>query len=297
MRQSFHAHIVAVLLLSALCSGAEADDDAREAPSPPMSVMMSVEQTGAAGIIGTNSAGSSTEFAIAAKWLVFVFDADYRDMSWSRRSLVAPAGWSGTTEWGSLTRIAPGVQYYQSIGRRWAVWGKFAGIAGFEDNPSRRSVTWSPQLVVIRTLKDGTLLYCGAGSLYHRASKTLFPIIGVAWNTDARTGLSAVAAFPEAYARYRFSERLALRADYEWDTRVFGLAANNPTVRDGYLRIRDHFPALNVEFTPARKATFAAGVRWLGGRDVTIYDRDARTVAEHDVEAAWAFSLSVLLGS
>ncbi|HRS95179.1 MAG TPA: hypothetical protein P5179_07905, partial [Candidatus Latescibacteria bacterium] len=58
-------------------------------------------------------------------------------------------------------------------------------------------------------------------------------------------------AFPEAYARYRFNERVALRADYEWDTRVFGLAANDPTVQDGYLRIRDHYPALNVEYTPA----------------------------------------------
>ncbi|HPC44844.1 MAG TPA: hypothetical protein PLJ50_06850 [Candidatus Latescibacteria bacterium] len=40
-----------------------------------------------------------------------------------------------------------------------------------------------------------------------------------------------------------------------------------------------------------------AGVRWLGGRDVTLYDRDARMVSAHDVEAAWAFSLSLLLGS
>lgn len=104
--------ILAALLPPALCVAAEQSDS--ETPSPPMSVMVSVERTGAAGILGTNSAGSSTEFAIAAKWLVLVFDADYRDMGWSRRSLVAPAGLSGSTEWGSLTRIAPGIQYGNS---------------------------------------------------------------------------------------------------------------------------------------------------------------------------------------
>jgi hypothetical protein len=195
-----------------------------------------------------------------------------------------------------LTRIAPGIQYYRDLGSRWAVWGKFAGIAGFEDGISSRSVTWNPQLVFIRTLSGGTILYCGAAALYHRASRTPFPIVGVAWNTDARTGFSAVAAFPEAYARYRFSEKVALRADYEWDTRVFELAAAN-TAAPRYLRIRDHFPALNVEYTPARKTTVTAGVRWLGNRDVTIFDRDARELATHDVKAAWAFSLSLLLGS
>jgi len=229
--------ILVALLLPALCVAAEqSEGEAREAPSPPMSVMVSVERTGAAAILGTNSAGSSTEFAITAKWLVLVFEADYRDMGWSRRSLVAPAGLSGSTEWGSLTRLAPGIQYYQDIGRQWAVWGKFSAIAGFEETPSLRSVTWNPQFVALRTLKDGTVLYCGAGSLYHRASKTFFPIVGVARNTDARQGFSAVIAFPEAYARYRFNERVALRADYEWDTRVFGLSANNPTAQDGYLR-------------------------------------------------------------
>lgn len=131
-----------VVVVPALCVAAEqSEDDAREAPSPPMSVLVSVERTGDAGITGTNSATSSTEFAITAKWLVLVFDADYRDMGWSRRSLVAPAGLSGSTEWGSLTRLAPGIQYYQDIGRQWAVWGKFSAIAGFEETPSLRSVT------------------------------------------------------------------------------------------------------------------------------------------------------------
>jgi len=261
-----------------------------------MSVMVSAERTGSAGLVGTNAVASSTEFAATAKWLFLVMDADHRTMNWSQRLFVAPAASSNGTRWGSLTRIAPGIQYYRDFGNRWAVWGRFSAIAGFEDDPSWRSVTWNPQFVLIRTLTDGTMLYGGAGSLLHRASKTCFPIVGVAWNTDARHGFSCVAAFPEAYARYRFSERLSLRADYEWDTRVFELA-DAGSAAPGYLRIRDHFPALNVEFTPARKATVTAGVRWLGGRDVTIYDRDERELTTHDVEAAWAFSLSLLLGS
>jgi len=287
-----------LVLLPALCFGAEqSDGEAREAPSPLMSLTANVERTGSAGLVGTNAVASSTEFAATLKWYFLVLDADHRDYTWRRSWWTPePGGPLSQTPWGSLTRIAPGIQYYRDFGNRWAVWGKFAGIAGFEDDPSWRSVTWNPQFVLIRTLTDGTMLYGGAGSLYHRASRTFFPIVGVAWNTDALAGLSAVVAFPEAYARYRFNERIALRADYEWDTRVFELAAAS-SAAPGYLRIRDHFPALNVEYTLAPKATVTAGVRWLGGRDVTVYDRDARELITRDVEAAWAFSLSLSLGS
>lgn len=294
------AGIVAIALLPALCIGAEqGDGEARETPSVPMSVMVSVERTGHAAIQGTPASGSSTEFAATLKWYFLILDTDHRTCDWGDPAFTPEPGRPSLdgTPWGSLTRIAPGIQYYRDLGNRWAVWGKFSGIAGFEEAPSLRSVTWNPQLVFLRTLADGTILYCGAATLCHRADNTPFPIVGVAWNTDAPAGLSAVVAFPEAYARYRFCERFALRADYEWDTRVFELTADNPTVTDGFLRIRDHFPALSVEFTPARRATITAGVRWLCGRDLTIYDRDARELDTHDVEAAWAFSLSLRLGS
>jgi hypothetical protein len=294
------ARIFAAVFLPAICFSAEQrDEDAQEAPSPPMSALVSVERAGQAGILGTPASGSSTEFAATLKCYFLILDIDRRICGWSDPAFTREPGRPGIdgTPWGSLTRIAPGIQYYRGFSGRWAVWGKFAGIAGFEDGISSRSVTWNPQLVFIRTLTDGTTLYGGAGSLYHRTSKTYFPIVGVAWNTNAGHGLSCVAAFPEAYARYRFSEKVALRADYEWDTRVFELAGSNPTVPEGYLLIRDHFPALNVEYTPARKTTVTAGVRWLGNRDVTIFDRHRRELATHDVKAAWAFSLSLLLGS
>ncbi|HOS65716.1 MAG TPA: hypothetical protein PK251_13300 [Candidatus Latescibacteria bacterium] len=46
------ARIVVILLLPALCVAAEqSEGEAREAPSPPMSVMVSVERTGAAAVL------------------------------------------------------------------------------------------------------------------------------------------------------------------------------------------------------------------------------------------------------
>jgi len=116
--------------------------------------------------------------------------------------------------WKTLTRIAPGLQYYHEFNDKWGVWPQFAAISGFENEDSLRSWTYNPQCVGFYMHNQQMIIYGGIGMLYHSVDSEIYPMLGVAWNMDSKTGLSSALGFPETMMRYGFDKRLALIMDF-----------------------------------------------------------------------------------
>lgn len=248
---------------------------------------LSAEGVGRSGIDGSASSFAYREYAAGLEYLFLLLDVDQRDYDWRHGSTGV------ANPWRSLTRIAPGVQYYRELGDRWGVWAKFIGIAGFEDSLSSRSWTYNPQVLGFYSPSPALTYYAGVGMLYHPVESVPYPVLGMAWNMGSARGLGVAVGFPETMVRYRYDEQWALKFDFQWDIRTYSLAADNPLAAQGYLQTEDRIPALALEFTPVKGLTLAPGIRWYLGRSMTLYDRDEFEQAAMDPHSAWAASFTI----
>ena len=237
------------------------------------------------------TANAFTEYAAGLTWLFFLFDIDHREYDWTNGDDLA--GGAGQAPWRSLTRIAPGVQYYHKVGDQWAVWGKFTAIAGFEDAVSSKSWTLNPQALVFYPTKGPATFFLGAGALYHPAATVIYPILGAAWNQGVQSGLSAVLGFPETVIRYAFGERLSVRAGVRSDIRFYSLSEESTVEPGGCLKTTDLVPEIGVEYAPVANLTVYFGGRCYLDRRSTLYDRDQEESAEYRQDPAWSVFLKI----
>jgi hypothetical protein len=258
---------------------------------PPFSFDFSVERTARADIDGTGASVAVTEYSAGLSWQFLLIDVDHRENNWRAGSDLGSA--PGRDPWGSLTRIAPGLQYYGEFSGQWAIWAKLVAIAGFEDTISSRSWTYNPQLVGFYMPRERLKLYGGIGALYHPVDPVVYPVLGVAWNMDSRSGLSGAIGFPETMLRYHFNEQLAMKVDFQWDIRVYRLAEDNTLAPDGYVRTEDLNPGLHLEYSLTESMMLTTGVRRLMDRGLTIFDRIENERADHDVQDGWSFLVGV----
>ncbi len=260
---------------------------AAEAAADSARLDLSSEYVGRATVKNLDASAALTAHRVEWEWLFLLFAYDHFRYDWRTRAETDAA------PWGSLHRVAPGLQYLQALQDSWGVWIKAIGIAGFEDSVAARSWTAHPQVLFFNHVTDGPTLYAGAGTLYHSVDSVFYPIMGVAWTSPTGLGFSGALGFPETLIRYRFNERYAVKADFEWDIHLYRLADDNARAPGGFLRTEDRIPGLYFEYRPTRGLTLSPGVRWHLGRSVTLYDRDEDKIRSSRVDGAWSAIMNV----
>jgi hypothetical protein len=272
--------------------GADEGQTAQDAaPAPPLSISVSVEPIAKAKISDLSGSVAATETSAGLSWLFLMLDFNQRRNDWQVSSDTGIA--AAPDPWGTLTQVSPGLQYYRTFGDRWGIWPKLTAIAGFEDGLSSESWTYNPQLIGLYMPRAQLTLYFGAGMLYHPVDATVYPVMGLAWNMDATRGLSGAVGFPETMLQYQVNDRLALKADFQWDIRLYRLADDNALAPGGYLKTVDLKPAGYLQLRPTESLEITAGIRrWLG-RSLTVFDRSERKLTESAVDATTSFQLSI----
>jgi hypothetical protein len=264
-----------------------ADENDGDEAAPVASVEISMERVGRADIDGTDASLGFTEYAASLSWQFLLLDLDHRENDW--RPGAELGGAPGREPWGELTRIAPGLQYYGELDDRWGLWLQMFAIAGFEDDVSSRSWTFNPQVVGLYMPREDLNVFAGMGSLYHPVDSTFYPVLGVAWNMDTRDGLSGTLGIPETLVRYHFNERLAVKADFQRDIRMYRLSDGNPTAPSGYLQTDVLTPGIHLEYLPAASLQVTLGIRRFMDRRIKIYSSEENKLADHDVDDPWSF--------
>lgn len=257
----------------------------------PVSTSLFLEQTDRAGIDGYDASMGYTEFSAGLEWQFLLFDIDHREYDWREGASLGIG--SGLDPWETLTRIAPGFQYYREFSQNWGVWSKFVTIAGFEDEMSSRSWTYNPQVLGFHMLTQRITLYGGLGMLYHPVDYQVYPVVGIAWNMESQDGLTGALGFPETMVRYGYNERIGLKIDFEWDIRTYSLSENNNFVPEGYVNIEDLIIGLQLEYKPIKGLTLSCGFRQYFGRKLTVFDQDENELTSYDVSQSWANLLGI----
>ncbi|MGM0570232.1 hypothetical protein [Marinobacter sp.] len=288
------AGMLAAVLWPMIASGADGADESEGNGAAAASLNISMERVGRADVDDTDASFGFTEYAASLSWQFLLLDLDHRRSDWRSGSELGSA--SRREPWGELTRIAPGLQYYGELDDRWGLWLQMSAIAGFEDDVSSRSWTLNPQVVGLYMPRDDLNVFAGMGSLYHPVDSTLYPVLGVTWNRGTQDGFSGTLGLPETTLRYHFNERLAVKADVQRDIRTYRLSDGNPTAPSGYLHTDEVTPGIHLEYFPAEALQVTMGVRRFMGRSITIYSREERRLADHDVDDAWSFRLEMEYG-
>lgn len=266
-----------------------ANDGLEKGDLPSISSSLSLEKTSWADIDGTNTSFRYTEYSAGLAWRRFLLlDVDYRDYEWQEGADFT--GTPGTDPWETLTRIAPGLQYYRKFDERWAIWPKLSAIAGFEDGISSKSWTYNPQVVGLYTTEQKISFYGGLGVLYHSVDSVVYPVLGVAWNTKKKRGLSGAVGVPEAMVRYGFNERVALKIDFQFDTRFYQI---DGVSTERYIKIEDILTGFKVEYELGKGLVLSLGGRFYFGQELTVYGHDENELRSNDLDGSWSGLLGV----
>jgi len=286
--------IMSVIVIASLPEEALAADEVRdenEGNRPMISTSLSVEKTEGANINDTSASIGHTEFSAGLEWLFLLFDIDHREYEWEKS-----ASFDNNPKiepWQTLTRIAPGLQYYHKFNEKWGVWPKFVVISGFEDEISSQSWTYNPQVIGTYILTQGMTIYGGLGMLYHTVDPLVYPVLGVAWNMKSKDGLSGTVGFPKTMIHYGFNERVALKMDFQTDIRFYQLAEDNDWASEGYVKTEDLKLSLQIEYKPKMGVTLFFGGRQYFGRKLTVFDHQKNELTSNDVSGSLAFFLGI----
>ncbi len=258
---------------------------------PAGSARVSLEHAAQSEIHSSGTAVGHRQVSVRLEWRFLLFDLNHREYQW-RNGADFRFG-SDVEPWRELTQVAPGLQYYHQFNENWGTWIKLVAIAGFEDAISARAWSYNPQILGFYMPSQQTTLYGGVGTLYHAVYSISYPVIGVAWHTDSRQGLSFAAGFPETMLRYGFNKKLALKMDFQWDIRIYHLARNSSLASGGYLQTVDLKPGLILEYEPLNGLIFSAGIRRHLGRTLTVFDNHRKKLISRDVDSSRAFLLEI----
>lgn len=274
------------------------DEQEGKDATPAGSIDFSVESVGRASIDGTDASLAYTEYSAGMSWQFLLLDIDHRKSTWRPGTGFGGGGGGGFGQepWDELTRVAPGLQYYSEFGDRWALWLQMIAIAGFEDNLSSRSWTYNPQVVALYTLREDLNLFAGMGTLYHPVDSTPYPVLGVAWNMNAKAGFSGTLGVPETTLRYHFNERLAVKADVQRDIRMYRLSDGNPIAPSGYFHTDELTSGIHLEYVPVESLQMTVGVRRFMDRSMTVFSKEESTLADHKVNDAWTIRFAMEYG-
>jgi hypothetical protein len=288
VRRKYYLIISLALFLSSTVA-ALASEDVQQRPM--ISTTLSLMQIDDSKIDSTDASFGYTESSVGLDAQLVFLNVDYREYDWKDSSSFG--GRPGIDPWKTLTRIAPGLQYFKKFNEKWAVWPKVAAIAGFEDEISSDSWTYNPQVVGLYMYTKQMTIYGGLGMLYHPIESVVYPVLGVAWNMDSKDGISGAVGFPETMLRYGFSEKLALKMDFQWDIRYYRLADDNDLASGGYVKIEDLIPGLQIEYEALKGLTFRLGVRRYLGRKLTVFNSKENELTSNDVSDSSAYLLGV----
>jgi len=118
-------------------------------------------------------------------------------------------------------------------------------------------------------------------------------VLGIAWNIESQDGLSGALGFPETMVRYGFNERISLKLDFHWDILFYNLAEDNNVASEGYVKIEDLIPGLQIEYKPVRGLTLSFGIRRFLGRTLTVFDHDENELTSNDVNDSSTYMLGI----
>jgi hypothetical protein len=283
---------MAVLAYSPVKSlAADGEEGSSDGNRPTVSTSLSLEKIERSDIDGSDASTLCTELSAGLEWQFLLFDIDHRKYDW-RESASLGIG-SGLDPWKTLTRIAPGLQYYREFSKKWGVWAKLVAFAGFEDEISSRSWTYNPQVLGFYMPTRLMTLYGGLGMLYHPVDLQAYPVFGIAWNMGSKDGLAGALGFPETMVRYGLNERVGLKIDFEWDIRTYSLAENNNLVPEGYVNIEDLMIGLQLEYKPIKGLMLSCGLRQYFSRKLTVFDQEEDELSSYDVSESLAYLLGI----
>lgn len=282
---------LALLGGTAVTGQAEEGEDKQEDESPCISASISAARVAQSDVRGSGASYALKKYSAELEWLFLFLNVDHLDYDWD--SDTSFLGLSDQDPWGSLSRIAPGVQYYRRFGKKWGIWAKMEAISGFEERPTSGSWTYNPQLIGIYSPTEHLSLYCGAGMLDNPTERVVYPVLGAAWNNDSAQGLAFSLGFPETMARYRFNEWLALRLDFQWEIQYYRLSEESDPASKGYLRTEAKKPGLHLCYSPVRNLILDLGITRYLDRSFSVYDREQNKLASRDVSDSWGLSLGL----
>lgn len=260
---------------------------------PPFEFGVAAAHVPSSSIDGSDASFAYTEYAASAEMAVLLLGVNHRVFDWEDGSDFA--GLSGEDPWGSLTTLTTGLQYFQKFGD-WGVWAMAIANSGFEDSITADSWTYQPQLLGLYMPTNDWAIYFGGGYMYHPVEPLVYPVIGLAFRHEEKTGLCGAIGFPETMLRYWLTEQWSMKLDFGWAINTYRLADDNPMAAEGYLRIDEKIPGLHLEYRPVDGLIVSPGVRWHLDRKLTVYDEDRDEIAaldEVDVDSAVSAVLQV----
>lgn len=276
--------VVFSLLVSSVVLAAEEKSEGNDAVG--VSTKLFLERVGQAQEGGSNRSFGYTSVEAEFEWQFLTFEIDHRMYDWEMATYTESS--LGNEPWEKLTRIAPGVQYFTELSGEWSVWAKFMAYSGFEDEMSADSWTYSPQVVGFYHPELPLTLYGGLGIRYHSVDAVVYPIFGVVWGVNSKKGFSGNVGFPDTEVRYGLTEKTAIKCTFEWDIRVYRLSNDSDLAPEGYLRVEDIIPGVQITYEPVNGLTVYVGVRGYFRRQLTVFNQDEHEMDEDDVEDSWA---------
>ncbi|RUO25169.1 hypothetical protein CWE09_00010 [Aliidiomarina minuta] len=231
---------------------------------------------------GQENSFSLNEYQIEIERHAFLFEVDHRDYNWRQREVI-----SGDPDWGSLTRIAPGLQYFGEVTDNWSVWAKLYAIAGFENSITKDSLTYNPQLIALTPYNDDIMLFAGVGAFYHPVDPVYYPILGLNWDAGNESRWSGALGFPETMIRYQLNDDWSLKAEFEVEIRFYQLSNSNQFSPGGYVKTDDLLPGLQLEFAPTSSFSSYLGLQYSFERTLSVYNSQRDLQERNQVTSGW----------
>lgn len=236
---------------------------------------------------GQENAFSLDEYQIDIERHAFLFEVDHRNYNWQQQQIISEE------PWGSLTRIAPGLQYFGEVTDSWSVWAKLYAIAGFENSITKDSLTYNPQLIAITPYNDDIMLFAGVGAFYHPVDPVYYPVLGLNWDAGKESRWSGALGFPETMIRYQLNDEWSLKAEFEVEIRFYQLSSSNQFSPGGYVKTEDLIPGFQIEFSPNASFTSYLGLQYSFERKLTTYDHQRVLQNENDVANGWGLRFGI----
>lgn len=252
---------------------------------------VTVEATGVADADFEDDKGSASVVtsAIDVDWLFFSLGYELRSYNFDNTAQL-PFGAGSDDPWDELHRIRFGARYFDdltdTVGEGWGYQVGASLTSSFEKEMDD-SYGGSLRLIGTYDVNDDVTVGLGVGLFANALDVRVLPLPYVGYRRFAESGVYARIGLPTEVG-YRFEEApLTLRAELSRDSRLYRLADDNPSVREGYLQT-SHFQLLvAADWEPIDDLTLTAGPVVQFARDVEVRDDDGDERHDSDQDAAF----------
>lgn len=225
------------------------------------------------------SLSSFQQFTLRSEYQALLFDAEQRHYRHPQQSL-------------RLTQLSPGLQYFTELNDKWAIWPRLMVRIGYEETITSDSLTYNPQLAMLRQLSPDITLVLGAGALLHTTENQYYPVIGLVLGNNPDSRWSGNLAIPQSLIAYRLTDNWYGEFALKWQTRYYQLHSALPD-NAYFLKHQDVLPSAGIRFDSGNSVQISARLHYALQRKVRLFDQQAHWLEQQTPDSKLGVMLNL----